>query len=106
MSDTVSFGYEEVSPAEKTERVGRVFASVAARYDLINDAMSAGMHRLVKDRFVRRVKPRPGETVLYMAGGTRALSFILAKTGHTRTRAGHDAAEAGAGGGGGRTGGT
>lgn len=81
MSDTVSFGYEEVSPAEKTERVGRVFASVAARYDLMNDAMSAGMHRLWKDRFVRRLKPRAGEQVLDMAGGTGDIAFRIAKSG-------------------------
>jgi demethylmenaquinone methyltransferase/2-methoxy-6-polyprenyl-1,4-benzoquinol methylase len=58
MSDTVSFGYEEVSPEEKTERVGAVFSSVAKNYDVMNDAMSGGMHRLWKDKFVRRVKPR------------------------------------------------
>lgn len=81
MSDTVSFGYEEVSPAEKTERVGRVFASVAARYDLMNDAMSAGMHRLWKDRFVRRLKPRADEQVLDMAGGTGDIAFRIAKSG-------------------------
>lgn len=85
MSDTVSFGYEEVSPAEKTERVGRVFASVAARYDLMNDAMSAGMHRLWKDRFVRRLKPRAGEQVLDMAGGTGDIAFRIAKSGASVT---------------------
>ena len=58
MTDTVSFGYEDVAPDEKTRRVGGVFTNVAARYDLMNDAMSGGMHRLWKDRFVRRVKPR------------------------------------------------
>ena len=55
MTDTVSFGYEDVAPEEKTRRVGGVFASVAKNYDLMNDAMSGGMHRLWKDRFVRRV---------------------------------------------------
>ena len=79
MSDTVSFGYEEVTPAEKTDRVGGVFTSVAARYDLMNDAMSGGMHRLWKDRFVRRVKPRAGEQILDMAGGTGDIAFRLAK---------------------------
>ena len=48
-------------PRRKTRRVGAVFSSVASRYDLMNDLMSAGMHRLWKDRFVARVKPRPGE---------------------------------------------
>src|SRR5258706_846113 len=81
MSDTVSFGYEEVAPEEKTRRVGGVFSSVAARYDLMNDAMSGGMHRLWKDRFVRRVKPRKGESILDMAGGTGDIAFRLARSG-------------------------
>jgi len=77
MQDTVSFGYEEVAPAEKTKRVGAVFSSVATNCDLMNDAMSAGMHRLWKDRFVRRVKPRAGEMILDMAGGTGDIAFRL-----------------------------
>ena len=81
MSETVSFGYEEVSPAEKTARVGGVFSSVASNYDLMNDAMSAGMHRLWKDRFVRRVKPRQGEHILDMAGGTGDIAFRMQATG-------------------------
>ena len=66
--DRVSFGYEEVTPEEKTRRVGQVFSNVARKYDVMNDAMSGGMHRLWKDRFVRRVKPRAGEHILDMAG--------------------------------------
>ncbi len=81
MTETVSFGYEDVAPAEKTQRVGGVFTNVAARYDLMNDAMSGGMHRLWKDRFVRRVKPRTGEAVLDMAGGTGDIAFRLARAG-------------------------
>lgn len=81
MNETVSFGYEEVTPREKTVRVGAVFSSVASRYDLMNDAMSAGMHRLWKDRFVRRVKPRAGELILDMAGGTGDIAFRMQKTG-------------------------
>lgn len=81
MNDTVSFGYEEVAPDEKTRRVGGVFSSVASRYDIMNDAMSGGMHRLWKDRFVRRVKPRAGEQILDMAGGTGDIAFRLAKSG-------------------------
>jgi demethylmenaquinone methyltransferase / 2-methoxy-6-polyprenyl-1,4-benzoquinol methylase len=81
MSNTVSFGYEEVAPEEKTKRVGGVFSSVASRYDLMNDAMSAGMHRLWKDRFVRRVKPRLGEHILDMAGGTGDIAFRLQESG-------------------------
>lgn len=81
MNETVSFGYEEVSPREKTARVGGVFSSVASRYDLMNDAMSAGMHRLWKDRFVRRIRPRAGEMILDMAGGTGDIAFRMQKHG-------------------------
>jgi demethylmenaquinone methyltransferase / 2-methoxy-6-polyprenyl-1,4-benzoquinol methylase len=77
MSETVSFGYEQVSASDKTRRVGDVFSSVAKNYDLMNDAMSAGMHRLWKDRFVRRVKPRVGEHILDMAGGTGDIAFRM-----------------------------
>ena len=77
MSETVSFGYQEVAPVEKTKRVRQVFSSVAENYDLMNDAMSGGMHRLWKDRFVRRIKPREGEMVLDMAGGTGDIAFRM-----------------------------
>ena len=79
MSEKVNFGDELVSPEEKTRRVGEVFSSVARRYDLMNDLMSGGMHRLWKDRFVARVKPRPGEIILDMAGGTGDVAFRLAR---------------------------
>ena len=62
MSDTVNFGEQLVTPEEKTRRVGGVFTSVTRNYDVMNDLMSGGMHRLWKDRFVARVKPRPGES--------------------------------------------
>jgi demethylmenaquinone methyltransferase/2-methoxy-6-polyprenyl-1,4-benzoquinol methylase len=81
MSDQVNFGDELVSPEEKTRRVGAVFSSVARRYDLMNDLMSGGMHRLWKDRFVARVKPRAGETILDMAGGTGDVAFRMARRG-------------------------
>lgn len=81
MNETVSFGYSEVDPTEKTRRVGAVFSSVAGNYDLMNDAMSAGMHRLWKDRFVRRVKPREGEQILDMAGGTGDIAFRMQASG-------------------------
>jgi demethylmenaquinone methyltransferase/2-methoxy-6-polyprenyl-1,4-benzoquinol methylase len=80
-NEPVSFGYEEVSPEEKTRRVGAVFSSVAKKYDVMNDAMSAGMHRVWKDRFVARVKPREGEQILDMAGGTGDIAFRLASHG-------------------------
>ena len=81
MSDKVNFGDQQVSPEEKTRRVGAVFSSVARRYDLMNDLMSGGMHRLWKDRFVARVKPRAGEAMLDMAGGTGDVAFRMARRG-------------------------
>src|SRR6478752_7282331 len=81
MTEQVNFGDELVSPEEKTRRVGEVFSSVARRYDLMNDLMSGGMHRLWKDRFVARVKPRSGEHILDMAGGTGDVAFRMAKRG-------------------------
>src|SRR5437763_10282635 len=81
MTDQVNFGDELVSPEEKTRRVGAVFSSVARRYDLMNDLMSGGMHRLWKDRFVSRVKPRAGEDILDMAGGTGDVAFSMARRG-------------------------
>ena len=77
----VNFGEERVTPEEKTARVGGVFSSVARRYDLMNDLMSGGAHRLWKDRFVAKVKPRSGETILDMAGGTGDIAFRMAKRG-------------------------
>ncbi|GAA0672853.1 demethylmenaquinone methyltransferase/2-methoxy-6-polyprenyl-1,4-benzoquinol methylase [Sphingomonas insulae] len=82
---TVSFGYEDVAPEEKTARVGGVFSSVAKNYDLMNDAMSGGMHRLWKDRFVRRVQPQEGQQILDMAGGTGDIAFRLAAAGASVT---------------------
>src|SRR5947209_13705316 len=81
MAKQVNFGDELVSPDEKTRRVGRVFSSVARRYDLMNDLMSGGMHRLWKARFVARVKPRAGEQILDMAGGTGDVAFRMAQCG-------------------------
>jgi demethylmenaquinone methyltransferase/2-methoxy-6-polyprenyl-1,4-benzoquinol methylase len=81
MSDQVNFGDELVSPEEKTRRVGAVFSSVARRYDLMNDLMSGGLHRLWKDRFVSRVKPRSADRILDMAGGTGDIAFRMAGRG-------------------------
>jgi demethylmenaquinone methyltransferase/2-methoxy-6-polyprenyl-1,4-benzoquinol methylase len=81
MSHETSFGDQTVSPAEKAERVGAVFSSVASRYDLMNDLMSGGLHRLWKDRFIRRLRPRRGEAILDMASGTGDIAFRLAREG-------------------------
>ena len=79
--ETASFGYEEIPAAEKQARVGAVFSSVARKYDVMNDAMSVGMHRLWKDKFVRRVRPRSSEAILDMAGGTGDIAFRMAPSG-------------------------
>ena len=81
MSGKVNFGDQLVTPEEKTQAVGAVFSSVARRYDLMNDLMSGGMHRLWKDRFVAKVRPRPGEHILDMAGGTGDIAFRMVKRG-------------------------
>ena len=79
--EKVNFGDTLVSPEEKTRRVGGVFSSVAKSYDVMNDLMSGGMHRLWKDRFVAKVKPRSGEHILDMAGGTGDIAFRIARRG-------------------------
>lgn len=81
MPQKVNFGEELVSPDEKTRRVGEVFSSVARRYDVMNDLMSGGLHRLWKDRFVARVKVRAGEHIVDMAGGTGDVAFRMARRG-------------------------
>ena len=80
-SQQVNFGEELVTPDEKTRRVGEVFSSVARRYDVMNDVMSGGLHRLWKNRFVARVKPRTGENILDMAGGTGDIAFRMIRQG-------------------------
>lgn len=79
--ELVSLGFRDVPPAEKTQAVGEIFARVAARYDLMNDLMSGGMHRLWKNEFVRRVRPRAGEQILDLAGGTGDIAFRMVKRG-------------------------
>jgi len=82
MSDenkTVSFGFREVAPDEKPELVRGIFSSVAPRYDLMNDLMSAGVHRLWKDAFVAWLNPQPGMAVLDVAGGTGDIAFRIAR---------------------------
>ncbi|MEL6363563.1 MAG: class I SAM-dependent methyltransferase [Pseudomonadota bacterium] len=67
---TASFGFREVPAGEKSGMVRGVFDSVATRYDLMNDAMSFGVHRIWKEAFVDRLAPRPGMRLLDVAGGT------------------------------------
>jgi len=67
---TTHFGFREVPEADKAPLVRRVFDSVAPRYDLMNDLMSAGVHRLWKSTLIAAIAPRPGELLLDVAGGT------------------------------------
>ncbi|XP_033628051.1 2-methoxy-6-polyprenyl-1,4-benzoquinol methylase, mitochondrial-like [Asterias rubens] len=69
------FGYETVLESEKTEKVYKVFKNVAESYDSMNDAMSLGIHRLWKDRFLQVLKPTPGTRLLDVAGGTGDIAF-------------------------------
>lgn len=71
---TVSFGFEDVTPDEKVSRVKGVFRSVASRYDVMNDLMSAGVHRLWKHDTIARINPQPGEHLIDVAGGTGDLA--------------------------------
>jgi len=78
MSESTHFGFEQVPPDEKTRRVRGVFESVASRYDLMNDLMSGGMHRLWKRYAVGVAAVRPGARVLDLAGGTGDLARLFA----------------------------
>ena len=78
---TVDFGFRSVDPAEKAGLVRNVFDSVAPRYDLMNDLMSLGIHRLWKQIFITDLRPRPGRTLLDLAGGTGDISFGWLKRG-------------------------
>lgn len=79
--ETASFGYQDIDAREKEGRVGALFSGVAASYDLMNDAMSGGLHRVWKDQFVARVKPKAGEDILDMAGGTGDIAFRMVHSG-------------------------
>lgn len=74
-AETVSFGFKDVLPGEKTEMVHGVFASVASKYDLMNDLMSLGIHRLWKNAMLDWLTPRPGQTLVDVGGGTGDITF-------------------------------
>ncbi len=75
--DTTHFGFREVPVAEKQKLVGEVFSSVAGKYDLMNDAMSLGIHRIWKRYFVATAQVRKGDRVLDLAGGTGDIAALL-----------------------------
>ena len=76
---SATFGYRDVEPAEKPGLVRGVFERVAGRYDLMNDLMSLGAHRLWKDAAAARLNPQPGETIIDCAGGTGDLARRFAR---------------------------
>jgi demethylmenaquinone methyltransferase/2-methoxy-6-polyprenyl-1,4-benzoquinol methylase len=76
---SATFGYQDVDPAQKPSLVRGVFDRVAGRYDLMNDLMSAGVHRLWKDAMASRMNLQPGETVIDCAGGTGDMARLYAK---------------------------
>jgi demethylmenaquinone methyltransferase/2-methoxy-6-polyprenyl-1,4-benzoquinol methylase len=86
---TASFGFREVPEDDKEALVKGVFSSVAARYDLMNDLMSAGVHRIWKDALVEWLNPQPGWRCLDVAGGTGDIAFRIA--GMARSRGGEAA---------------
>ena len=79
MTNTTDFGFQKVAEDEKAGRVAGVFDSVAARYDLMNDLMSAGLHRLWKRFTVEQSGLRPGQKALDVAGGTADLAIQFAR---------------------------
>src|ERR1700752_4490602 len=80
-SGGVDFGSGRVPEEEKASLVRAVFDSVAPRYDLMNDLMSLGIHRVWKRIFISDLRPRPGHTLLDLAGGTGDISFGWLKRG-------------------------
>ncbi len=77
--DMVSFGFQEVPRGEKAGKVRAVFDSVAKNYDVMNDLMSLGVHRIWKDIMADRVNPQPGERILDLASGTGDIARRMAK---------------------------
>ena len=81
--NTTHFGFTDIPESEKAGRVQGVFGSVASKYDIMNDVMSVGIHRVWKDAMMDWLAPRPGTKLLDVAGGTGDVSFrYLARAGH------------------------
>src|SRR3954463_4007532 len=79
MTSDATFGYRDVDPAGKPGLGRGGFDRVAGRYDLMNDLMSAGVHRLWKDAAAARLNPQPGETIIDCAGGTGDMAGRFAR---------------------------
>jgi len=73
--ESTSFGTQQVTPDEKTNLVIGVFENVATRYDIMNDVMSGGIHRIWKDKFIKHIAPKPNDKILDVAGGTGDIAF-------------------------------
>jgi len=71
---TIDFGFDDIPLNEKASRVRGVFDAVAGKYDLMNDAMSMGVHRIWKDMTITKLNPQPGELLIDVAGGTGDLA--------------------------------
>ena len=83
-NNTASFGFRDVPEAEKEGLVREVFSSVAARYDLMNDLMSGGIHRIWKDAMVEYLNPQPGWKTVDVAGGTGDIAFRIVEMARVR----------------------
>jgi demethylmenaquinone methyltransferase/2-methoxy-6-polyprenyl-1,4-benzoquinol methylase len=91
----IDFGFQEIPVEEKKERVKNVFNSVAGKYDLMNDAMSFGVHRLWKNLTITKINPQPGEILIDVAGGTGDLARrFLKRAEAVRVRRGGSSATA------------
>lgn len=86
-NERASFGFRDVAAGEKARLVKGVFDSVAGRYDLMNDLMSAGVHRVWKSVFIDRLNPQPGEILLDVAGGTGDIARAFLARADARPRA-------------------
>jgi demethylmenaquinone methyltransferase/2-methoxy-6-polyprenyl-1,4-benzoquinol methylase len=82
MSEKTFFGFKEVEKGDKESLVKGVFSNVAPKYDIMNDVMSFGVHRLWKDTFIKMLNPKDGTKLLDVAGGTGDIAFRFLKKAH------------------------